>query len=60
MSSDRPQEFDDQFVDAVRRAIRRAYELARDFYDPEIGVDGQIFSFAIYKIAARQLESELA
>ena len=57
---DRPTEFDREFVAAVRGVIKHAYELARDHYDPDIGVDGQIFAFAVYKIAARLFEREFA
>jgi hypothetical protein len=56
----RPSEFDEPFLDVVRRVMRRSYDLARDYYDPEIGVDGQIFAFTVYKIAARQFELELS
>ena len=54
-----PAEFDGSFLDVVRSVIRRSYELAKDHYDPDIGVDGQIFAFAVYKIAARQFEIAL-
>jgi hypothetical protein len=56
----RPAEFDTEFVSAVRGVMIHAYNLARDHYDPDIGVDGQIFSFAVYKIAARLFEREFA
>lgn len=58
-SPTRPAEFDGPFLDVVRAVIRRSYELAKDHYDPDIGVDGQIFAFAVYKIAAHQFEIAL-
>jgi hypothetical protein len=56
----RPREFDERFIGTVRRVMRRAYLLARDHYDPDNGVDGQIFAFAVYKIAARHFDNEIA
>lgn len=43
----------------ARDVMNRAYELARDHYDPDIGVDGQIFAFAVYKIASHLFQERV-
>ncbi len=43
----------------VRDVMIRAYDLARDHYDPDIGVDGQIFAFAVYKIAGHLFQQRV-
>jgi hypothetical protein len=54
-----PAEFDRDFVDLVRRVMVDAYVGARDHYDPDRGIDGQIFGFVVYKMAAHIFESEI-
>ncbi len=43
----------------ARDVMIRAYELARDHYDPDIGVDGQIFAFAVYKIVSHLFQERV-
>lgn len=43
----------------ARDVMVRAYDLARDHYDPDIGVDGQIFAFAVYKIASHLFQERV-